>query len=86
MTTIKRADSDRPLSPDLPGLTRWLNELLRPIVRELRNQMNANLLTAVTLPQYAQGLEPTLSEPAIIYNSTTNRPRFRNAAGVWTDL
>ena len=86
MTQIKRAISDRAIAPDLPGITRFINEELKPLVRMLRSWVNA-ADAALPLTGYAQGSEPTVVGNAIVLNTTTGRPRFTADSGAtWTDL
>ena len=86
MEPIKRAIGDRPLAPDLPGLTRFVNEELKPLVKEMRARINVLLGSHMVLVGYAQGSEPTVDGPAMVLNTTTNRPRFSTGNGSWVDL
>lgn len=91
MSLIRRALSDRAIMPDLPGLTRFLNEELRPVVREMRSRLN-DFLTAVVLPQYAEGSEPALdSRPpgeraALVLNETSGALRYTVDGVDWQDV
>lgn len=82
MSLIKRALSDRPVAPDLPGITRFINEELKPLIGMLRNAVNAKLLNVVELPQYTTATLPTLSADvrAQAWDTTTASVKTWNGA------
>lgn len=84
MEQIKRALGNRPLMPDLPGIARFINEELKPLVADLRSRLNG-IIGAVPLPSYAQGSEPLVTGPSLVWNTTTNKVRYFNGAA-WVDL
>lgn len=86
IASILKTVSDRAVAPDLPGITRFLNDEIRPLIRELRAKLNA-LTVAVHIPEYAQGSEPTVTGSALIVNTTTSKLRYTVDDGAtWTDL
>lgn len=86
----KRALGDAPVAPALPNVTRFLNDELRPFVRELRQRVNdalAGINSSLPLAEYAPGSEPVVDGNALILNAATRRPRFTSDSGAtWTDL
>ena len=86
IASILKTVSDRAVAPDLPGITRFLNDEIRPLVRDLRAKVNA-LTVAIHIPEYAQGSEPTVTGSALVMNTTTGKLRYTDDGGAtWTDL
>jgi hypothetical protein len=76
MSLIRRAIGNRAVSPDLPAITRFLNDEVRPVLRDVRSKLNADLLTVVSLPQYATADLPALAsdDRAIAWDTTLGQP------------